>query len=672
MTASFYGKLNCFAPSVRNTSDKVHRMQSMNTNETKVERKRSEIVEGRQRKSTVAESPEERRDIVYSKNSIYDEYSIVKELGRGAFSRVYKGVSKSTGERCAIKVMATCKDDEEMFGVIKNEVEVMRVIKEELPEHKEYLCQIEQVIWEKDRTCIVMEFLQGGELFDRIVERRHYTERDAAKIMKKLVQAVHALHQKGIVHRDLKPENLVFKSDDENSDDIKVMDFGLALRQGQEDPHQSVDIVGSPGYVAPEVLISKTYCPANDVWSLGVILYILLTGRAPFRGRTQEEQMENIKAANYSLKGNRWEGISRSAKDLVSKLLVLDIQERITLEEVANHPWLLGSNLYRATKNLGGALSNMRKFNDTRKLGAAAQRMVGNATAELRDKLMGLLEKGTVRTAGLTITDIANILNALRGLGDQRYLTKDQFVDLFAELGLSELPVEDIFDTVAVHSLSVGMGKTKKKIEPLRLDREYSGDAEKEPDEPFVMVDHLIVGISIIVAKESRERVIQYLFNYLSEKDETKGKGKGEGKGVSANSFAKILQVMSSYEKPSKDSPDRKKHLAANVSAIFGEGGAQDTSTITYEQFKYGIVEFGDDVLQDFVFAPAQALMTRVQKFDRGIVTQQKSVRRFQAYVGRMFQYSTGVNSKYLSTNKDAEGSQTSLKSRPADEQDEE
>lgn len=160
------------------------------------------------------------------------------------------------------------------------------------------LVTILDVLANRNKIAFSMELLSGGELFNRLRQKGKFSERAAALIMQRIMRGVQVLHANGIVHRDLKPENLLFENNDDDSK-IKITDFGFAFNVGKTDLfHKS--IVGTPGYIAPEILRAKTYTFACDIWSLGCILFILVVGRRPFGGSTIKELFENTMKGVYN------------------------------------------------------------------------------------------------------------------------------------------------------------------------------------------------------------------------------------------------------------------------------------------------------------------------------------------------------------------------------------
>ena len=194
-----------------------------------------------------------------------------------------------------------------------------------------------------------MELVSGGDLFDRIIERGRFSEESARSVMHKILDAVKYLHSNDIIHRDLKPENILLVSDSSDVD-IKITDFGLAKRTNRDGLKT---FCGTPQYFAPEVLQRKDsvagqgrYGVEADMWSLGVILYILLSGAFPFEEDNLFDQIQN---ATYSTSGPEWSNISDTAKHLVRSLMCLRIKQRITVTEALNHPWMKGERIMPVT-----------------------------------------------------------------------------------------------------------------------------------------------------------------------------------------------------------------------------------------------------------------------------------------------------------------------------------
>ena len=184
-----------------------------------------------------------------------------------------------------------------------------------------------------------MELMEGGELFDRLVEVEHYTEKQAVEAFRPLVDAIRYCHSLGIVHRDLKPENLLYKTKDEDSL-LKVSDFGFSKFLIPKAQEQLYTACGTPTYVAPEIIGNFGYDSKVDCWSLGVILYVMLCGYPPFYAEENNELFQLIKECDYEFHEPYWDNISEDAKDLIKKLLVADPVKRLSAEEILKHPWI--------------------------------------------------------------------------------------------------------------------------------------------------------------------------------------------------------------------------------------------------------------------------------------------------------------------------------------------
>merc|ERR1719394_1566059 len=183
-----------------------------------------------------------------------------------------------------------------------------------------------------------MELVTGGELFDRIVEKGSYTEKDAADLIKQVMSAVHYMHESGVVHRDLKPENLLYHSPDEDSK-IMISDFGLSK---MEDSGIMATACGTPGYVAPEVLAQKPYGKEVDVWSIGVISYILLCGYPPFYDENDANLFAQILKGEFEFDSPYWDDISEEAKDFIRSLMCVNVENRLTCQTALEHSWITG------------------------------------------------------------------------------------------------------------------------------------------------------------------------------------------------------------------------------------------------------------------------------------------------------------------------------------------
>jgi calcium/calmodulin-dependent protein kinase I len=217
-------------------------------------------------------------------------------LGEGAYSVVRPAICRRTNERFAVKIMnraALSKEDE---ADLQSEVSILRKMKHP------HIVKLVDFFEEPSTYLIVMEYIEGGELFDRIVKKAFYNEKEARDIVLIILGAIKYLHDQDIVHRDLKPENLLLKSSIDDSD-VKLADFGFATYVSGSNLDQQC---GTPGYVAPEIIAQKMYGKPVDMWSLGVIIYILLGGYPPFHSENQKELFKLILAGKYEFHTEYW------------------------------------------------------------------------------------------------------------------------------------------------------------------------------------------------------------------------------------------------------------------------------------------------------------------------------------------------------------------------------
>ncbi|XP_074384169.1 calcium/calmodulin-dependent protein kinase type 1G isoform X1 [Zonotrichia albicollis] len=264
-------------------------------------------------------------------SNIRKTFIFMEALGSGAFSEVFLVKQKSTGQLFALKCIK--KSPLNRDSSLENEIAVLKKIKHE------NIVTLEDIYESTTHFYLVMQLVSGGELFDRILERGVYTEKDASLVIHQVLTAVKYLHENGIVHRDLKPENLLYLTPEENSK-IMITDFGLSK---MEQNGIMSTACGTPGYVAPEVLAQKPYSKAVDCWSIGVITYILLCGYPPFYEETESKLFEKIKEGYYEFESPFWDDISESAKDFIRHLLEKNPSARFTCEEALRHPWINGN-----------------------------------------------------------------------------------------------------------------------------------------------------------------------------------------------------------------------------------------------------------------------------------------------------------------------------------------
>lgn len=287
---------------------------------------------------------------------VHKKFEFKEALGSGSFAVVKRAIRKSDKQEFAIKCIKKGKLNKEELEVVMDEAKIMEQVKHE------NCMKLYEFFSTKKKVYMVVELLAGGELFDRIVSKGSFSEKEASELMKSLAGAIKYLHGIGIVHRDLKPENLLYANNSDNSP-IKITDFGLAklkAADSKDGPQKMNTACGTPGYVAPEVLMNTSYGPEVDLWSLGVILYILLCGFPPFYHESTNALYKQIKKGQYDFPSPYWDNISDSAKNLIAGLLTVDSKKRLTPQGILDHPWVSGGKA--SSKAIGGGHANRMKL----------------------------------------------------------------------------------------------------------------------------------------------------------------------------------------------------------------------------------------------------------------------------------------------------------------------
>uniref|UniRef100_A0A6Q2ZBY5 Calcium/calmodulin-dependent protein kinase type IV n=1 Tax=Esox lucius TaxID=8010 RepID=A0A6Q2ZBY5_ESOLU len=273
---------------------------------------------------------------------------------RGATSVVFRTEEKQTQKPYAAKVLKKTIDKK----IVRTEIGVL------LRLSHPNIIRLKEIFETETDIALILELVTGGELFDRIVERGYYSERDAAHVIKQILEAVAYLHENGVVHRDLKPENLLY-ADLSLDAPLKIADFGLSKIIDEQVTMKTV--CGTPGYCAPEILRGNAYGPEVDMWSVGVILYILLCGFEPFFDPRGDQYMySRILNCDYEFVSPWWDEVSLNAKDLVRKLIVQDPHKRLTVKEALEHPWVLGKAA--RFSHMDTTQRKLQEFNARRKL----------------------------------------------------------------------------------------------------------------------------------------------------------------------------------------------------------------------------------------------------------------------------------------------------------------
>ncbi|GMF26069.1 unnamed protein product [Phytophthora lilii] len=455
-------------------------------------------------------------------------YKLGAVLGVGGNGVVQKLEDERDGTVFAVKVLDVAKFRHREQVVA--EVEILRNITNNIKHPN--LISIHKVYEEHQKIYIIQELCTGGELYDRVVQRGKYSERDAANIMRQLMSALQALHAHNILHLDIKPENILFSSEDPDSK-ILLTDFGLArMINGKQNPlEQGKSMAGTIGYMAPEVISSHTYSEAADVFSAGVILFILLVGYPPFFGDSEVEILLKIARGDFTFDPQDWAHVSGSAKELVARMLEVRAQDRITVDEVLAHPWIadLDSrnsdssddrdlsasmmsklqhfNIDRKSQNMGSFLASML-FDDNE---ADFQALVDEATIEMMIRQMCVEGHNRIPLRG------AHVI--AKGLGLSPYIDEKSFVRFLDQNQDGFIDASDFCAGVRAlrnhhRSFAAMVFSALLKMNSL----EGKSDSEEEIDGAAVLTrDHFAVAFKIL---ECPEPLVDVFFKYVDEEEE--------------------------------------------------------------------------------------------------------------------------------------------------------
>ncbi|TMW64105.1 hypothetical protein Poli38472_014222 [Pythium oligandrum] len=349
------------------------------------------------------------------------KYEIGKTLGEGTFGKVKYAVNTETGERVAIKVLDKEKIQKQNMGAqIKKEISIMKMVR-----HK-HVVVLKEVLASRTKIFIVLELITGGELFDKIVSEGRFSEDTARFYFRQLVDGVQYCHQNGVCHRDLKPENLLL---DENGD-LKISDFGLSALydgggEGGETSRASLlhTTCGTPNYVAPEVLADKGYDGrAADVWSMGVILYVLLAGFLPFDEPTMSALFRKIQKAEFSYPS--W--FTPRVKNLLNRVLVPDPTTRVSLADIMNDDWYVNADgastapVVNASTSVAATVSAAAPGTDAAGMSLKpSQADLDAAILEHQDEVKNLGKK-TKSESGLKVLNAFDLINMCGGMALNR------------------------------------------------------------------------------------------------------------------------------------------------------------------------------------------------------------------------------------------------------------
>lgn len=272
-------------------------------------------------------------------NTFFVNYDLKEIIGYGSTSEVHRCLRKSDGKEFACKLVDKGQMEKKFSGLLDQfyvEIKVLQMLRHP------HIVHLEDVYDYPDRIIMVMELMQGGEIFDYVVDKGTLSEEEASVLVRSLTSAVSHMHDMNVIHRDLKPENLLLTNRNGGSNSqVKLIDFGLAKIVSDSTPASS--FLGTRGYLAPEMLQRHTYDKAVDIWALGVIVFVLLCGCLPFDDDSSRIATDDDARRKFTLRFPRWAmNLSAPAKDLLQCLLDVNPRTRYTAQQALNHPWVTG------------------------------------------------------------------------------------------------------------------------------------------------------------------------------------------------------------------------------------------------------------------------------------------------------------------------------------------
>ncbi|XP_063173053.1 death-associated protein kinase 2-like isoform X2 [Candoia aspera] len=297
--------------------------------------------------------------------SVEELYELLEQLGSGHFGVVRRCQERSTSLFYAAKSIKVRKRKGSRLGLDREQVEREVCILQQL-QHPNIM-RLHDVFTNKAEMVLILELIQGGELFDFIAEKEVLSEDEAIEFLQQILLGLAYMHSRHVAHFDLKPENVMLLQKDVPNPRIKIIDFGLAQKLEEGAPYKS--LCGTPQYIAPEVINYEALSTATDMWSIGVITYILLSGMSPFQGETDEETLSNVVSGNYEFEEKYFGQTSEMARDFIQKLLVKEPRDRMTAAKCLLHPWIKPLTRKQATNRSRSSINmrNFRKFNARRK-----------------------------------------------------------------------------------------------------------------------------------------------------------------------------------------------------------------------------------------------------------------------------------------------------------------
>ena len=301
--------------------------------------------------------------VLSKSNQFTDDYELLETLGEGAFGKVGKCRNLQNDQIWAVKMISKGNMSKRELKELAKEIDIVKDL-----DHPNIMKMYESYE-DKNFLYIVTELIEGGELFDELIRRKKLTEEDAAGVIQQMLEVLSYWHANDLVHKDLKPENILLeKKKDIGS--IKIIDFGTA--QKFEKDKKMTEVIGTPYYVAPEVL-EGSYDEKCDIWGVGVIMFILLSGVPPFNGKDDDAILRAVKKGKYEFRPDKWNNVSSEAKDLISLMLILDPDQRISASDALEHEWFTKYKKGEIDNSkLSKAMKGLKKFKTDQKMQQAA------------------------------------------------------------------------------------------------------------------------------------------------------------------------------------------------------------------------------------------------------------------------------------------------------------
>eukprot|EP00960_Hanusia_phi_P077804 768743-Hanusia_phi.AAC.7 len=391
-----------------------------------------------------------------------------KTIGKGSYATVKQAKDRNTGMVCAVKIIDKRSS---LFKPAALEKEINAMLKISHPN----IVRLHGVYHERSKTYLILDLMTGGTVMDRIIEMDHFQERDAIVMISDVLSAVAYLHSIGIAHRDIKPENLLYASSTPESPDyytIKLADFGLSSTTTEQSSMKT--LCGTPTYVAPEIIDPKRksiyYGPEVDIWSIGIVMYVMLCGFPPFFDHKTSVLFEQICQGKYDFPSPYWDGVSSEAKDLISKMLVVNPSERYSARQCQQHPWIVESPEDSEGPGLGSLHGSHRAFLLIRKLPLFAN----------IDPM--LLERITRKLKLVKVAKGDTLINA-GDEGDSMYFINSGAMEILVDgERVDRLTTGDFFGEVA---LTVAELRTADVVS---LGQDATGKCSTEPAELFQLM----------------------------------------------------------------------------------------------------------------------------------------------------------------------------------------